>query len=315
MANHPPATFNMTYYDPAAYHGVAGTPGTHLLPNPGVPQPSGFPNQYLDSQYASEDFNFESYRVVPSELQGPLAMRNDTMGSTIVSPLLAIPVNNHTYVQLPILWTALSLALGLEIQGQINRGLPCIKRLNQLFCRTPGNNYPRERIAQFIDENKALMRRMYGEYDPPPQEIFAEQHVIRTGRSTDEESADRHPRGGSFMNLINNRARRQTSPGTTPNSSDKMDACESTVDIQSPYWATNSASKVRAIVNTEGFEQPIHQEICTKQSTKRCGGECSCEQKYKYHRLLAYDPEDDCRGIFMDWFLFPSCCVCRCNPP
>jgi len=48
--------------------------------------------------------------------------------------------------------------------------------------------------------------------------------------------------------------------------------------------------------------------------TKRCLGECGCEQKYKWHRLLAYDPDNDCKGIFMDWFLFPSCCVCRCAP-
>lgn len=49
-------------------------------------------------------------------------------------------------------------------------------------------------------------------------------------------------------------------------------------------------------------------------STSRCSEDCGCEQKYKWHRLLAYDPSDDCAGIFMDWFLFPSCCVCRCNP-
>ena len=37
---------------------------------------------------------------------------------------------------------------------------------------------------------------------------------------------------------------------------------------------------------------------------------------YYLYRLLAYDPNNDCSGIFMDWFLFPSCCSCRClkNP-
>ena len=50
--------------------------------------------------------------------------------------------------------------------------------------------------------------------------------------------------------------------------------------------------------------------------TLSCAGDCKCEQKYKWHRLLAYDPNEDCAGIFMDWFLFPSCCACRCiaNP-
>lgn len=30
-----------------------------------------------------------------------------------------------------------------------------------------------------------------------------------------------------------------------------------------PYWASNSAGKIRAIVNTQHFEQAIHQEVCT----------------------------------------------------
>ncbi len=36
----------------------------------------------------------------------------------------------------------MSLAMGVEIRGDIIRGLPCIKRLNQLFCPTAGNRYP-----------------------------------------------------------------------------------------------------------------------------------------------------------------------------
>lgn len=104
-------------------------------------------------------------------------------------------------------------------------------------------------------------------------------------------------------------------PGpTNTENTGRVDACESKVEIVTPYWASNSAGKIRAIVNTQHFEQAIHQEVCTKGQTNRCGGDCGCEQKYKWHRLLAYDPDNDCKGIFMDWFLFPSCCVCRCNP-
>jgi len=43
-----------------------------------------------------------------------------------------------------------------------------------------------------------------------------------------------------------------------------------------------------------------------------CRQGCRCEQQYRLHRLLAYDPSNDCRGIFSEWFRFPSCCVCRC---
>ncbi|KRT85262.1 hypothetical protein AMK59_531 [Oryctes borbonicus] len=94
----------------------------------------------------------------------------------------------------------------------------------------------------------------------------------------------------------------------------RVDVCESKTQIVTPYWAFNSGGKRLAVVNTKNFEQAIHEETCEKSSTSRCQGDCGCEQKYKWHRLLTYDPDNDCKGIFMDWFLFPSCCVCRCNP-
>lgn len=43
----------------------------------------------------------------------------------------------------------------------------------------------------------------------------------------------------------------------------RVDACEAKVEIVTPYWASNSAGKIRAIVNTQHFEQAIHQEVCT----------------------------------------------------
>lgn len=43
-----------------------------------------------------------------------------------------------------------------------------------------------------------------------------------------------------------------------------------------------------------------------------CRDGCRCEQQYTLHRLLAYDPNNECRGIFSDWFSFPSSCICRC---
>ncbi|KAK3916330.1 Protein spaetzle 3 [Frankliniella fusca] len=119
--------------------------------------------------------------------------------------------------------------------------------------------------------------------------------------------------GDSFVSKI--RSTRQSFRNNQSQSeTGRLDACESKVEIVTPYWASNSAGKIRAIVNTQHFEQAIHQEVCAKPQTKRCTGDCGCEQKYKWHRLLAYDPDNDCKGIFMDWFLFPSCCVCRCNP-
>ncbi|XP_046989417.1 protein spaetzle 3-like [Schistocerca americana] len=253
-----------------------------------------------------------------------------------------------------ILWTALSVALGLEIRGEIIRGVPCIKRFHQLFCPTAGNSYPIDRIEKFIDDNKALMRRMYGEFQMtteygPPYEQQQQQQPGRKGRRSVKREAGagagaagdgtqsgqpRHtPPGvpdlhaapgpdptapensGSESYFAKLRQSRQSFRGNNNQSeTGRVDACESKVEIVTPYWASNSAGKVRAIVNTQHFEQAIHQEVCSKTQTKRCSGDCGCEQKYKWHRLLAYDPDNDCKGIFMDWFLFPSCCVCRCNP-
>ncbi|MPC43004.1 hypothetical protein E2C01_036639 [Portunus trituberculatus] len=43
-----------------------------------------------------------------------------------------------------------------------------------------------------------------------------------------------------------------------------------------------------------------------------CRHGCRCEQQYRLHKLLAFDPTNECRGIFSDWFRFPSFCVCKC---
>ncbi|XP_071039970.1 protein spaetzle 3-like [Parasteatoda tepidariorum] len=185
---------------------------------------------------------------------------------------------------------------GIQIViAEISRGIPCIKRLNQLYCPSPGQNYPQDKIETFIDENKALIKRMFGDYTNAP---------------VDSEIPD------SFETYdgkkIRVRPKRAASRNSYTAASNKVDACESAIEIVTPYWSSNSAGKLRAIVNTQHLQQAIHQEVCQQNQTKKCANDCSCEQKYKWHRLLAYDPDDDCKGIFMDWFLFPSCCVCRC---
>ncbi|XP_069699732.1 protein spaetzle 3 [Periplaneta americana] len=309
-----------------------------------------YDDDFDDYSYDDDDvgdvptsYQHSQYGVTP--IQGPIFIKN---GSVPVVPLYSYPVlNNGTFVQIPILWTALSLALGLEIRGEIIRGVPCIKRFHQLFCPTAGNSYPIERIERFIDENKALMKRMYGEftmtteYGPPSRETYdqpGKRNAKReatgeggdSGGGQDEKKKTTMPPGvpdihtppgpdpatepgESYFSKL--RHTRQSFRNNQSSESGRVDACESKVEIVTPYWASNSAGKIRAIVNTQHFEQAIHQEVCSsKVQTKRCSGDCGCEQKYKWHRLLAYDPDNDCKGIFMDWFLFPSCCVCRCAP-
>jgi len=210
--------------------------------------------------------------------------------------------------------------------GEIIRGLPCVKRLNQLFCGSSGNSYPAKAIDKFIDDNKALLKRMYGVLQEP--RTVTTVRVVRTLKQ--ETRFRRDVLEGTFDELIEEagkssvagnetssaRVRRQADFPGNPSGGEKSgkeDVCQSKVEIVTPYWASNSNGKVRAILNNKEFEQAIHQEICSKASTPRCSRDCVCEQKYKWHRLLAYDPNNECSGIFMDWFLFPSCCVCRCS--
>ncbi|XP_022703640.1 protein spaetzle 3-like [Varroa jacobsoni] len=190
--------------------------------------------------------------------------------------------------------------------------LPCVRAANQLYCPTAGSLYPninltepivaghkfskektckRERIDSFIDDNKSMIRRMFGNVDSPSDPAI-EHFQTYDGRR------------------IHHRGKRAANVGGSPH---KVDACESTVEIVTPYWASNSHGKIRAIVNTQHLQQAIQTEMCQNSQTRKCNADCGCEQKYKWHRLLAYDPDDDCKGIFMDWFLFPSCCVCRCQ--
>lgn len=259
-----------------------------------------------------------------------------------------------------IISTVSALVSSQDIRGEVTRGLPCIKRLNQLYCHNGGSAYPEDQITVFIDDNKALMRRMYGNLVEPSIDLpempktpasttFIRRSfpTLRFKRSVLEGYLEDFVDGyEQFELLLQNstlfaefnqtagpeeletfealknakildRPKRQAGfPGVKPSNDNKVDACESKVEVTTPYWATNSNGKVRAILNDKTFEQAIHAEICVTTRTFRCAGDCACEQKYKWHRLLAYDPNNDCSGIFMDWFLFPSCCSCRClkNP-
>ncbi|KAJ8915098.1 hypothetical protein NQ315_000350 [Exocentrus adspersus] len=174
-----------------------------------------------------------------------------------------------------ILWTALSVALGLELRGEYIRGVPCIKKNQQLYCPRAGNSYPLDRIELFIDENKALMRRMYGEFDMP--DYGGRSGSTKKKRSTKPGVPDLHFDPGpdplkTTEEFGKNRSPRQNFRSNQSSESGRLDACESKIEIVTPYWASNSAGKIRAIVNTQHFEQAIHQEVCSKSSTKRCSG-------------------------------------------
>ncbi|XP_076243202.1 spaetzle domain-containing protein 4 [Calliopsis andreniformis] len=92
-----------------------------------------------------------------------------------------------------------------------------------------------------------------------------------------------------------------------------INACPVKEEVVAPFWANNTRGEVLALLNLYPFEQYVHWEKCTHENKQmHCRDGCRCEQQYRLHRLLAYDPNNECRGIFSDWFKFPSCCVCRC---
>uniref|UniRef100_A0A0A1WKH2 Spaetzle domain-containing protein n=1 Tax=Zeugodacus cucurbitae TaxID=28588 RepID=A0A0A1WKH2_ZEUCU len=92
-----------------------------------------------------------------------------------------------------------------------------------------------------------------------------------------------------------------------------INACPVKEEVVAPFWANNTRGEVLALLNLYPFEQYVHWEKCTHENRQMyCREGCRCEQQYRLHRLLAYDPHNECRGIFSDWFRFPSCCICKC---
>ncbi|XP_012543401.1 protein spaetzle 4 [Monomorium pharaonis] len=92
-----------------------------------------------------------------------------------------------------------------------------------------------------------------------------------------------------------------------------VNACPVKEEVVAPFWANNTRGEILALLNLYPFEQYVHWEKCTHENKQMyCRNGCRCEQQYRLHRLLAYDPNNECRGIFSDWFRFPSCCICRC---
>ncbi|XP_071748080.1 uncharacterized protein [Lepeophtheirus salmonis] len=92
-----------------------------------------------------------------------------------------------------------------------------------------------------------------------------------------------------------------------------VNACPVKEEVLAPFWANNTRDQVLALLNLYPFEQYIHMETCEHENQQfMCNDGCRCEQQYRLHRLLAFDPTNECRGIFSDWFRFPSFCVCKC---
>ncbi|KAI1303568.1 hypothetical protein HDE_02113 [Halotydeus destructor] len=134
------------------------------------------------------------------------------------------------------------LDLSDPLDSVSQRGEKAMKKIN------------RDLIDMYIEDNKALVKRMFGEYESPENEHSPTDghHSYSTYDGTPMDRAS--PGHGS------RRAKRAYGKYGTDNS--RTDSCESAVEIVTPYWASNSAGKIRAIVNTQHLQQAIQQEVC-----------------------------------------------------
>lgn len=119
--------------------------------------------------------------------------------------------------------------------------------------------------------------------------------------------------------FISSSAPQTTTPSETDSEENEtqpkkgVNACPIKEEVVAPYWANNTRGETLALLNVYPFEQYIHWEKCAYENSQMfCREGCKCEQQYRLHRLLAFDPKNECRGIFADWFRFPGCCVCIC---
>lgn len=62
--------------------------------------------------------------------------------------------------------------------------------------------------------------------------------------------------------MTSKRRKRSTVQNTTTTKS--VDACQSKMEVITPYYATNSKGKLRAIVNSELMQQAIQVETCVR---------------------------------------------------
>jgi hypothetical protein len=92
--------------------------------------------------------------------------------------------------------------------------------------------------------------------------------------------------------------------------------CPSDVVYAMPKRARNVNGEWRVVVNgVLQHTQTARFETCLfPDSACRLLAPCyqsKCTQKHVYHRMLAFDPCDPYKGVFIDVFKFPSACSCH----
>ncbi|XP_043246870.1 uncharacterized protein LOC122394209 isoform X1 [Amphibalanus amphitrite] len=94
-------------------------------------------------------------------------------------------------------------------------------------------------------------------------------------------------------------------------------ACDYWEELRSPFYAMNTHSEWKTLINMPNYETYIHMEHCKEDKSQgRCAEGCRCTQKFTIRNMPVYDRDiNGCDVIYMDEFLFPSHCDCKCLPP
>ena len=94
----------------------------------------------------------------------------------------------------------------------------------QLSCGSAGNTYPSENIDQFIDNNKALIRRMYGELQEPRTKTTV--RVVRTYRQERQRCRGHISNIQQVVDILFSRFRRDVLEGTYEELLEPLDDAE-----------------------------------------------------------------------------------------
>uniref|UniRef100_T1IXK7 Piwi domain-containing protein n=1 Tax=Strigamia maritima TaxID=126957 RepID=T1IXK7_STRMM len=187
-------------------------------------------------------------------------------------------------------------ACGRQSRSRHLTDVPCGITNDVTFCATAGAQYPWQALIQFVTDNRSLMKRMYGE--TRQSVVLRREMGSKGGRSLDDK------KNKTVVDI----------PDLPVD--EGINACPSRTEVVSPYWANSTRGDIVAILNVYPFEQFVYFEKCEHDSSRTfCPDGCRCEQQHGLQRLLAFDPTNECRGIFSEWFRFPMCCVCRCYFP
>ena len=76
--------------------------------------------------------------------------------------------------------------------GNILQNLPCTLQHNQLKCSGQGPDYPNSAISKYVEDNKALLRRMSGIQERKPKTVKKKTSVKVIRTFTPDKYKDKH---------------------------------------------------------------------------------------------------------------------------